>query len=102
MQNNSGLLAAGFRILVRPIEVEAKSAGGIIVATDKEVDRMNMGQVECEVVHLGPMAFSGRGEPWCAVGDTIICRKYAGLVVKGKDEVLYRLIDDLDVCGVKK
>lgn len=100
MDNNSGIIPKGHRILVLPEAVEEVSAGGIIMATATQQQREQMGQTDGVVIAIGATAFSDLGEPWCKVGDRVIFAKYAGLMRKGKDEKEYRIINDLDVVGL--
>lgn len=97
---SAGIIPVGHVILVRPLEVEKKSAGGIILGTDTQNRREEMGQTEGEVILLGSTAYSDKPAPWCKVGDRVVFPRYVGTERKGSDDKMYRLINDLDVKGV--
>ena len=97
---DAGIKPVGHILLVLPLEVEKKSAGGIIMATASQERREEMGQTEATVVALGSTAYSDQPAPWCAVGDRVVFARYAGTERKGSDDKMYRLINDLDVKGV--
>lgn len=101
MLNNSGLAPVEYKILILPEDVERKTESGIIL-TDKITDREKMAQVRGKLVAIGGNAFEGWNEPIPKVGDTISYAKYAGLMVKGKDETEYRLANDKDITAIIK
>ena len=100
--NPSGIRPVEFNVLVKPKEVEEKTAGGIIVP-DIARDRQQVAAVEGEIVAVSPLAFTY--EDWGnhempKVGDRVYYAKYAGMIVKGVDGVEYRLTKDKDVAAV--
>jgi len=99
--NESGLLPVEYKILVLPEEVERKTESGIIL-TEKITEREKMAQVRGKLVAIGGNAFEDWQDPIPQVGDTISYAKYAGLVVKGKDGVEYRLANDKDITAIVK
>ena len=101
MSNVSGITPLLNRVLLKPLFVVNKSAGGIILATDEMSEREQMANTTGEVVGIGPDAFKDEGynEPPIKVGDKIIFAKYAGLLYRGKDGVHYRMINDTDITG---
>jgi len=101
-ENTSGVIPCGHRILVRPIIVEEKSESGIILRTTALKDREQMAQTEGVIIALGQTVWHDQDAPWAAVGDHVIFSKFSGIVVPGADEVEYRVINDLDVIGIKK
>lgn len=100
MSNPAGILPTGSCILVRTFEVEEKTASGIVLHTEGQRRREEMGQTEGVVVALGLTAYADQPAPWCSVGDAVVFTRYAGLERKGQDGAMYRLINDLDVKGV--
>jgi chaperonin GroES len=98
--NESGIHPVGERILIQPMELEEKTASGIVISTNAGREREEMSNTTGVVVELSPEAYSDRAEPWCKAGDTIIFAKFAGLLYKGKDGKKYRVIRDEDVTGV--
>jgi chaperonin GroES len=99
MSNESGIRPVGWRILVKPKEVMEKSAGGIILSTEKTKEREQMSNTTGIVIAMGDQCYADEPTPWCAVGDKVIFAKYAGLLYKGKDGQQYRMINDKDVTG---
>lgn len=97
-----GIKPVGTTVVVLPDPVEEKTAGGIIVATNQEYERLQMAQVDGVVVSISPDAFNDLGEssPRCKVGDRVIFAKYSGMIRKGKDDLEYRLINDQDILAV--
>lgn len=101
MLNKSGLVPVEYKILIEPEDIERKTESGIIL-TEKVTDREKMAQVRGKLIAVGGNAFEDWQEPIPKVGDTISYAKYAGLVVKGKDEVEYRLANDKDITAIIK
>ena len=101
MSNVSGITPILNRVLLKPIYVVNKSAGGIILATDEMSEREQLGNTTGEVVAIGDLAFKGEYDtPPFKVGDKIIMAKYAGLMYVGKDGLKYRMINDDDITGI--
>jgi chaperonin GroES len=100
MSNVSGINPVGERILLLPIEVQNKTASGIIVATEETSAREQMANTSGVVVAMGDECYEDYPKPWCAVGDKIVFAKYAGLMYLGKDGKQYRMINDKDVTGL--
>lgn len=94
------LQVKGYRILVKPDEVEKTSAGGIIMVLDEKLERT--GQQYGRVVGIGDTCWSEiDSEPWCAVGDRILFSKHAGRFVydpETEDELM--IMNDTDVLAV--
>jgi len=101
MINTSGISPVEYKILIAPDEVERKTESGIIL-TEKVTDREKMAQVNGRLIAVGGNAFEDWQEPIPKVGDTISYAKYAGLVVKGNDDVEYRLANDKDITAIIK
>jgi len=99
MINTSGINPVEYKILIEPEGVERKTESGIIL-TEKVTDREKMAQVKGKLVAVGGNAFEDWQEPIPQVGDTISYAKYAGLVVKGNDDVEYRLANDKDITAI--
>jgi co-chaperonin GroES (HSP10) len=100
----------GHRILVDPDPVEEVSEGGIIIASDKKLERT--GIQRGVIVAIGPNAwkayrtidregFERDGEPWCSIGDYVLFGRHAGRYVEDpvtKKE--YLVMNDEDILGV--
>lgn len=102
--------AVGFRVLVKPREVEETTASGIVLATDKKLDKG--ATVIGTVIHVGPEAFRSYNRsagfkdyfPWVKSGDEIYYAKYSGKWVDDPDEpgVEYLMLNDEDIVGIIK
>jgi chaperonin GroES len=103
MQNPSGINPTEFRVLVRPEKVEERTAGGIIIP-DQTKDRDQYAVMKGTLIAMSPVAFSyaewPEGTPLPKAGDMVLYEKYAGALVKGKDGVEYRVINDKDIHAV--
>ena len=100
IENESGMWPVGWRILIKPFEIEEKSAGGIIINTESNKIREQMSNTTGVVIAMGDECFKDTKTRWCEVGNKVIFAKYAGLLYRGKDGVDYRMINDDDVTGV--
>jgi chaperonin GroES len=83
------------RIIVKPLEAEQKTAGGIIIP-DAAKEKPQKG----EVIAVGPGKVTDKGakiEPSLAKGDQILYGKYSGTEVKidGTDYLIMRESDVL-------
>jgi co-chaperonin GroES (HSP10) len=101
--------AVGHLILVRPDPVEEVTKGGIVLATDKKMERN--ATTKGVVVQVGPEAFmafqkaSGipldQMKPWVNAGDHIYYAKYAGSWIdEGEEKEPLLFIRDEDVVGI--
>jgi len=102
MDNPSGIMPTEYKILVAPKLTADKTAGGIILPDDTK-HRDQHAQMEGTIVAVSPLAFSY--DNWKdasppKVGDRILFAKYSGAVVKGRDGVDYRIINDKDCAAV--
>jgi len=96
--NQSGIIPTGGHLLVLPVKVEEKTAGGIYLpktAQDKEQQAATVGTL----VAVGASAWIDLddGKPWAAVGDKVSYARYAGVSMTGQDNESYVLINDNDV-----
>lgn len=107
MKNESGLDPIGYRVLVKPVEVEQKTKGGILLP-DQKKDQDQFKQSYGVLVAKGDLAFS-RGTPGTdsyvrfhdapLVGQAVRYREYAGLSILGDDGERWTLMDDDDIIG---
>ena len=92
----------GYRVLIKPDEIEYKTKGGIILA-DHTVKQEQGAQVVGTVLDIGEdcWADTATGEPWCKVGDRVIFAKYSGMKIWDSLEGKYRddmlLLNDTDI-----
>jgi chaperonin GroES len=105
MTNPSGILPTEYKALVKPIKVDEKTKGGIILP-DEHKDREQFAQMQGILIAVSPLAFTyadrsdwgdaERPKP----GDRVMFAKFAGAAVKGKDGEDYRIINDKDISAV--
>ena len=104
MINNSGITPVGHRVLIKPLVIEEKTSGGIIIATTT-LDMERLAQMKGVVVEVGGTAYADQPSPWCQVGDLVTFGKYSGLVYKGEetlDKMEYRIVNDLDIVAIHR
>lgn len=103
--NPSGVYPTEYKVLVRPKAAEEKSKGGILLP-DETKERNQFAQMEGELVAVSPLAFTyanaaeWMGAPKPKPGDRVLFAKYAGAVIKGRDGVDYRIVNDKDLTAV--
>lgn len=98
----------GHRLLVKPILLDesdavlksARAAGIQIIREDtkREAESVDRGLV----TQVGPTAFREfGGEPWCAVGQTVVYAKYAGKLIEDPDtHEKFIALNDEDIVAV--
>ena len=101
MTNNTGIMPTEFKVLIKPKDVEEKTAGGIIIP-DTTKDSEKYATVEGTIVDISHLAFTyASEEEWGdrkpKPGQRVIHAKYAGVRVKGKDGQEYLLANDKDI-----
>lgn len=94
--NNSGVRVTGAKVLVKPEPIEEVTKGGIVIASTIR-ERSQLKQTRGELVDVGPLAGEDQGEPWVKPGDTVMFARYGGIVLKGKDGEVYRILNDEDI-----
>lgn len=105
-KNESGWRPIWDRVLLLPKEVEAKTAGGLIIP-DATKDRDQFAQQEGEVIAIGPSAFvydwpADRRDEAPKVGDTVFFSRYQGEKFTGTNGKEYWIIKDTSIAGVKE
>lgn len=96
--SESGISVRGHRVLLRMREVETTSQGGIYIP-EQAREREELANTHGEVVSVGLDSWEGE-TPWAVVGDWVLIAKYSGVYVKGKDNRVYRVVNDRDIVGV--
>lgn len=95
------LIPITYRIIVKPEEVETKTASGILLAVDPKKERLAVERGE--VVAIGPNTFKdfpfGAGRN-INVGDKIYFAKYAGKIIRDTDDTEYIIMNDEDVLAI--
>jgi chaperonin GroES len=100
--NESGLYPVEYKVLVKPVKVETKTAGGLFLP-DSAVEKEEFAKAQGEIVAVGYIAFTD--PDWMEkpkVGDFVLFDKYAGSLVEGTDGEVYRLINDKEIGAVVK
>lgn len=98
--NPSGITPCGWRIVIKPEEVEKVSKGGIILFAPSQEVKEALAQIYGQVVAIGPECFKTSSAPWCKPGDRVIFGKYAGLIFPGADGQKYRVVNDTDIVAI--
>lgn len=98
MNNESGFHPIEDRVLIKTIEVEKKSAGGIVLP-DSTKDAEDMAQIHGHFVAGGKQALTRMAEGGITPGDLVAFAKYAGHPFIGKDGAWYRVMNAQDVIG---
>lgn len=103
MANTSGISPTEYNVIVKVMEIEEKSKGGIILADDTKARRQAMA-TRAELVAVSPLAFTYENWPEGSVppkvGDTVIITKAAGVEVEGLDGKVYKMLKDKDIGAV--
>lgn len=104
MTNDSGIHPAGHRVLILPEqetedEKALKNAG--LIMPGNVNDRHRLAQMAGVVVEVGKTAWLDfKSDPWARKGDRVMFAKYSGVILKGKDGLKYRMVNDEDVVAV--
>ncbi len=105
--NESGIHPTGTKILVKPVETERVTEGGIVIP-ESEAKKYDDAGFKAEIIEIGPCAFQNdiehfkymeKGGFVPKVGDYIYMAKWAGKTVLGRGGD-YRIINDEDVTAV--
>ena len=91
----------GYRLIIKPRELENKTAGGIIL-TDESKEAAKFKCVVSKVISMGPECYKSLEKSstiWCKEGDWVLTGKYVGLKVKHEGQE-YSLINDDEVVAV--
>lgn len=99
--NPSGIIPMDLRVLVRPDTIEEKSKGGIIIPESAQ-EKEKYAQCKATMVALGENAFeeaASRSPSFIkpVAGTRVLIAKYGGILLKGKDGVEYRIMNDEDI-----
>ena len=98
--NTSGIYPVDLKVLVKPETLEEKTKGGIVIP-DTVKSRHDMAGIKATLVACGPQAFEEtkdyKSRP--VAGQIVAISKYAGYLIRGKDGVEYRLINDGDIAA---
>jgi co-chaperonin GroES (HSP10) len=98
------IIPTGYRVLVKPDDIEKVTKGGIVLVTDEKLERA--AQHVGTVVSVGRQAWKAfsknyDGDAWANVGDRIIYSKYAGKYVKDPEtKEQFVILNDEDVVAI--
>ena len=102
VQELTDLLKKGYRLVLFPLKLESKTAGGVHLL-DSVVEQASIATNVCKVIAVGPDAYLDKDKfpkgAWCKKDDWIIIAKYAGarLSIDGGE---LRIINDDEVLAV--
>lgn len=105
MENKSGINPTWNRVLVMPDKADEKMAGGLLYKPKTAQEKEEMAQVKATLIAVGGNAFDvGTPDEWKPPipkpGDRVYVAKYAGIILKGEDDEIYRLVNDQDVAAI--
>lgn len=95
VKNTSGIRPKGHAVLGLPYEKPKGDSRIVIPETVKE--RSQMLQDRIRIVAIGGACWNDEPEPRAAVGDLVLIPYLSGRSARGKDGVLYRIVNDRDV-----
>ena len=95
--NNSGLLPTADKVLVQPIRVEEKTAGGIVLPKQSQ-EKEQLAQRIGTLIAVGPDADGAPELSGVSLGDVILYARYSGDNFP-VDGVEYRIMRVSDVVG---
>lgn len=101
LKNESGFVPVEYKCLVKPEEVEEKTAGGLFLP-DMAKDKQQMAQVYGILIDVGGLAFEGWAGTIPEPGDRVLFAKYAGLrdAIGPNDGQKYWFINDKDLIAI--
>lgn len=93
--NPSGIRPKGHAVLGLPYEAPKKDSRIVLPDTVKE--RTQMLQDRVRIVAIGAACWNDEPIQRAHIGDLVLIPYLSGRMVRGKDGVLYRMINDRDV-----
>jgi co-chaperonin GroES (HSP10) len=93
--NTAGIYPKGHAVLGLPYEAPKKDSRIVLPDTVKE--RTQMLQDRVRVIAVGAACWNDEPCPRARVGDLVLIPYLSGRMVRGKDGILYRMINDRDV-----
>ena len=95
----SSITPCGYRVLVKPDDVEKVSKGGIVLAVDEKLEKA--GQVFGTLAAVGMTAWNDEPSAWAELGDRVMYSKYAGkTILDPADGNEYTLLNDVDIIAI--
>lgn len=93
--NPSGIRPKGHAVLGLPYE--KPKGDSRIVLPDTVKDRTSMLEDKIRIVAIGAACWKDEPEPRASIGELVLIPYLSGRMVRGKDGVLYRMVNDRDV-----
>ena len=100
LQNMSGMIPVEYKVLVKPVEIEEKTSGGIILPQSAK-EKEEIAQCKARLIDVGSTAFADWGNGRNPrPGDMVLMAKYAGIEAEGVDGKAYRIINDKEITAI--
>ena len=96
--NTSGITCTSDKVLLRPVHIEGKTEGGIVIPMEA-AKRENMASCHGTLVAAGPIALESHELDGIAIGEIVIFTKHAGFQYIAKDGIEYRILRVADITG---
>lgn len=88
----------GYRLIVRPDELETQTAAGILIVTDEKLEKA--GQMRGTLVSVGSRCWEGT-DPYAQIGDWVLYSRYAGKNLEDPEtREQYVILNDEDILAV--
>lgn len=101
-QPMSGITPLDLKVLIKPDEVQTKTAGGVLLP-DQTVDKQQYATTKATILAVGANAFKEWGEGnGPQPGDRVVTAQYAGLRVEAPNGEKLVLCNDADVIAILK
>lgn len=99
--NESGIYPVDVRVVVKPETLNELTEGGIVIPETVR-EKHDLAHIKAVLVSVGAQAFEDIKNPNARPkpGAIVSISKYAGYLIKGKDGIEYRIINDRDVVAV--
>ena len=101
--NNSGIRPMEYNVLVKPVDVEKATKGGLLLP-ESAIEKEEFGRMEGVLVAASPMAF--KFEDWPddvpgpMIGDRVVFSRYQATELTGRDGGKYWMMKDRSIAGV--
>lgn len=94
--NSSGIMPQGDRVLVQVEEIEEVTEGGIVIPLS-EKEKHEQAQMAAVLVATGQDAWNDYERPFAQPGERVLYQRHSGIQLRGKDGMLYRIVNDVDI-----
>lgn len=104
-ENKSGIMPMEYQVLVEPVRVEERTAGGLYIPDDRREKDQHATQ-EGTLIAVSPLAFGYAEWPEGArkpeIGDRVLFPKYEAQKFGGADGQDYWLMPDVAIKAIKE